>query len=216
MGRRLTELIAECSGRHGTVHVLWLIWERLVLSAQKAIVSGINGRYAIALFDLALDRDALERVLSDLTDIKAALEVSEDFRQFINSPIISRADQVRTVAALGAKIGTSELVQNFLGVLAGNGRLKYLPAVISDIERLSADYRGEITAYVTSAHPLSDEQITALGRELREIAGRDVLIEESVNKELLGGLSVRLGSRMIDGSLRRKLQNLRLAMKGVG
>ncbi len=186
------------------------------MSEQQVIVSGISGRYATALFDLARDEKKLDRVADDLKDLAAMLAKSEDMVRLVTSPLISRDQQGKAVLAIAKEAGLGTLASHFLGVLAQNRRLSSLGKVIADFFRLLAQHKGELTAKVTSAHALSETQIAALKKKLKAAMGRDVALTADVDKSLLGGLVVKVGSRMIDSSIRTKLENLQVAMKGVG
>jgi len=177
--------------------------------------SGLAGRYASALFDLAREQDALDAVAGDLASLKALHAESTDFRRLIESPVLSRDEQSRGVTAVAAKGGAHDLTRKFLGVLAEQRRLFALPAMIGSFTRMLAHHRGEIEAEVISAAPLTDEQKATVEKQLAEAAGQKVQISAVVDPELIGGLIVRVGSRMIDASLKSKLHQLELVMKGV-
>ena len=185
------------------------------VSSHKAIVSGISGRYAVALFELALEEKALEAIESDMVGVKAQLLESADLQRLVASPLYSRDDQLKGVAAVAEAAKMSALTVKFLGVLAANRRLDALAAIINAFEMLVAFHRGEVSAEVVSAHALSDSQLKALKKQLKAAVGRDVTIDASVDEALLGGLRVKVGSRMVDSSLKTKLDNLAIAMKGV-
>ena len=185
------------------------------MSSHKAIVSGISGRYAVALFELALENKALEAIESDLVGLKAQLQESADLQSLVTSPLYSRDDQVAGVTAVAEAAKMSGLTVKFLGVLAANRRLDTLLPTINAFEMLAAHHRGEISAEVVSAQALSDGQLKALKKQLKAAVGRDVTIDASVDETLLGGLRVKVGSRMVDSSLKTKLDNLAIAMKGV-
>jgi F-type H+-transporting ATPase subunit delta len=178
------------------------------------IQASLSGRYATALFELARDERALDAVSTDLDTVKAAIAESADLRALINSPLIGREDAGKAIAAVAAALGLSSITAKFLGVLAHNHRLIQLPAVIRGFKALAAAHRGETTAEVVSAHPLDAEQLGALKDKLRHRFGRDVAIEARVDKSILGGLIVKMGSQQIDGSIRTKLNSLAHAMKG--
>lgn len=185
------------------------------MTSQKAIVSGLQGRYALALFDLAVENNALQDVEADLANMRTLLADSADFNTLVSSPIITRDDQQKGVEAVAAGAGFSKLTGNFLGVLAANRRLVALEVIIQAFEVLVADHRGEVSANVVSASKLSAAQMTTLEKNLKSAIGRDVTIDQVVDESLLGGLKVKVGSRMIDSSLKTKLDNLAIAMKGV-
>ncbi|MFD2234387.1 F0F1 ATP synthase subunit delta [Phaeospirillum tilakii] len=176
----------------------------------------IADRYAGALFELAESQSSLDVVAGDLRALKAMLEASADLRRLVRSPVLSRADQGKAIAALTEAAGFSDLVGRFLGLLAQNRRLFLLgDAVQCYLGRLAAR-RGERTAEVTSAIALTDTQLEALETALSGAFGGPVAVEAAVDPSLLGGLVVKVGSQMVDSSLKTKLQHLKLAMKGVG
>ena len=179
-------------------------------------VSGIAARYATALYDLAEEAKALDTVAGDLRDVAAMIEASDDLRRLIRSPLFRREEQTRAIAALMEKAGVSDLTRRFVGVVAGNRRLFALPAMVDAFLRILAARRGEVAVEVTSARPLTEEQVQALVAALKRKVGDKIGIALKVDPALIGGLVVRVGSRMIDSSLRTKLQRLQLAMKGVG
>jgi F-type H+-transporting ATPase subunit delta len=181
---------------------------------SSGIQASLAGRYALALFELARDEKKLETVGASLAAVRRALAESEDFRTLTTSPLIGRDAAVKAVAAAADAIGLDPLTKNFLGVLAQNRRLGRLGEVIRAFNLLAARHRGEITAEVTSARPLDDDQVEAIRRNLRSRMGRDIAVETNVEPEILGGLVVKIGSQMIDGSIRTKLNNLAHAMKG--
>ena len=178
------------------------------------IQASLAGRYATALFGLARDEQQIDAVTRSLDTLEAAIAESTDFKALVSSPLIGRAEAGRAIRALVPALGLDPISAKFLGVLADNGRLGELGAVIKAVRKLAADNRGETTAEVTSAHPLNDQQVARLKSNLKARLGRDVAVEAKVDPELLGGLVVRLGSQMIDASIRTKLNTLALAMKG--
>lgn len=190
--------------------------EAAVLATSSSIVAQIAGRYAAALFDLAKEQGGLDVVAGDLDRLSAMITESADLRRLMRSPLIRRDEQGRALGALAAAVGLGPVVSNLLQLLARNGRLFTLSAVIAAFRTRLAAERGEQTAQVTSAEPLSDGQLAKLKSELSRLLGADVNIDSSVDGSLLGGLVVRLGSRQIDGSLKTKLDRLAVAMKGNG
>ena len=178
------------------------------------IQASLAGRYATALFELARDEKQLETVGTSLATLRQALRDSEDFRALISSPLVSRDEAARAVAAAAEAMRLDPMTSNFLGVLARNRRLSQLEGVIRAFNMLAARHRGETTAEITSAHPLTDDQVAALKANLRTRIGRDVSVDLNVDPAILGGLVVKVGSQMIDGSIRTKLDTLALAMKG--
>ncbi|MDB5691433.1 MAG: synthase subunit delta [Alphaproteobacteria bacterium] len=178
------------------------------------IQASLAGRYATALFGLARDEGQLEAVGTGLAALKDGLRDSAELRALTTSPLVGREDALKAVKAVAAAMSLDPITSNFLGVLAQNRRLAQLGNVIRFVNLLAAAHRGEITAEVTSAHPLDEGQIAALKTNLKTRVGRDVTIDPSVDPAILGGLVVKIGSQMIDGSIRTKLNNLALAMKG--
>jgi F-type H+-transporting ATPase subunit delta len=178
------------------------------------IQASLSGRYATALFELARDSKALPKVEASLATVRQALDESADFKALTSSPLIGRGDAAKAVAATAAALKLDQTTSNFLGVLAQNRRLAQLPAIIGAFRRLAAAHRGETTAEVTSAHPLDAAQVDALKAQLRTRLGRDVNVDLSVDPSLLGGLVVKIGSQMIDSSIKTRLNSLAHAMKG--
>lgn len=186
------------------------------LASETTGVSGLAERYAAALFELADERRQLDAVAEDLRQLRRMLGESADLNRLLRSPILAREEQRKAVAALAERAGMSPLVRDFLGVVAGNRRLFAVPAMIEAYLKKLADRRGEVTAEVTTAQPLSEQQLTSLGEQLRRSVGRRVAVEVRVDPRLIAGLVVKVGSRMIDASLSSKLRRLQLAMKGIG
>jgi len=177
-------------------------------------VSGVTGRYAQALFDLAGEENGIERVGAELASLKQALLDSPELSRMVRSPTFKVADQTAALDAIAAKAKIAGTTLNFLRLIAKNRRLSQLSGMISAFETLAAAAKGEMTADVVSAEKLSAQQIKDLKAALKETTGRDVALNASVDKSLLGGLVVRMGSRMMDNSLKTKLANLKIAMKG--
>ena len=184
------------------------------METSGGIQASLSGRYATALFELARDSKTIDAVEASLANVRAALEQSDEFARLVASPLVSRQDAARAVAATATALGVDGTTRNFLGVLAENRRLSQLPAIIRAFRALAANHRGETTAEVTSAHPLSAAQVDALKQQLRTRIGRDVSVDLSVDPALLGGLVVKIGSQMIDSSIKTRLNTLAHAMKG--
>lgn len=178
------------------------------------IQASLSGRYATALFELARDSKALPKVEASLATVGQALDESADFKALTSSPLIGRGDAAKAVAATAKALKLDQTTSNFLGVLAQNRRLAQLPAIIRAFRQLAAAHRGETTAEVASAHPLDAAQVDALKAQLRTRLGRDVNIDLSVDPSLLGGLVVKIGSQMIDSSIKTRLNSLAHVMKG--
>lgn len=184
------------------------------METSGGIRASLAGRYASALFELARDERQIEAVGRSLETLAQAVVDSREFSQLISSPLIDRDEAADAFAAIGDTLGLDPLTRNFLGVLATNGRKGQLIPVIRAFRRLAAEHRGETTAEVVTAHPLKDDQLSALRQQLRSRAGSDVSIETSVDADILGGIVIKMGSQMIDASIRTKLNRLAEAMKG--
>jgi F-type H+-transporting ATPase subunit delta len=180
------------------------------------MMATMAGRYAAALFELAKDQRQLDQVERDLTGLAQMLDASGDLRRLVLSPVITTDDQAKAFNAILAKAGVAGLVGNFVNLIVRNRRLFALRDMIQAFRALLARERGEVNADVTSAHPLTSEQMQALADSLRISIGKNVRIETRVDPNLLGGLVVKVGSRMIDSSLRTKLNNLKVVMRGIG
>lgn len=184
------------------------------MEISGGITASLQGRYAVALYELASDNKAVTAVESDLETLGEALAASADLAALIRSPQIGRDAAAKAMDSVAALLELSPLTHKFIGVLAGNRRLSALPGIIRAFAAIAAAQRGEVTAEVTSAHPLDDKQLKALGERLKAREGRDVKVKASVDPEILGGLVVRIGSRQIDSSIRTRLNSLAQAMKG--
>ena len=178
------------------------------------ITASLQGRYASALFDLASEQGKISAVEGDLAKLGEAVAVSPELAALIRNPRVTREGAAAAMSNLAKALKLSQLTQNFLGVLAGNRRLAALPDVVRAFAAIAAAQRGEVSAEVTSAHPLSDAQIKALSAKLKEREGKDVKLTATVDPAILGGLVVRVGSRQIDSSIRTRLNTLANAMKG--
>lgn len=186
------------------------------LSATSATASGLASRYATALFELAVESKELDAVAADLEQVGTLLRESPDFARMVNSPTVSRADQEKGVAAIAVRAGIGKLVQNFLGVLAKQRRLQALPQMTAAFTAMLAARRGEVAAELVSAAPLSDQDLAGIKAGIERYAGKKVRLSSSVDESLIGGLVVTVGSKMIDASLKTKLHQLELSMKGIG
>ena len=186
------------------------------MAARGTGAGGLAARYAAALFELADTHKAIDRVAGDLSELRTMIGGSEALRALIRSPIRSRDEQGRAMAALLQQAGTSDLVRKFVGLVARNRRLFVLPQMIDEFLAELARRRGEMRAEVTAAKALSDQQQASLAEAIRRSVGGKVTVDVRVDPALIGGLVVKVGSRMVDSSLKTKLQRLQLAMKGVG
>jgi len=183
---------------------------------EPTTVSGVADRYASALFELAREEGALDAVAADLNRFHSMLAESEDLQRLVRSPVFSSEEQTRAISAVLEKAGIGGLAANLIKVAAANRRLFVVPEMTVGFRRKLAKERGEISASVTSAEPLSADQINTVKLALKEAIGKDVLLDESVDPTLIGGLIVQVGSRMIDTSLRTKLDAMKYAMKEAG
>ena len=184
------------------------------MPSSSSAISGVAGRYASALFEYAEEQKKLDDVAADTATIRELLSESADLRRLVASPVIGREDQGKAIAAVLEKAGVSGITQNFVGVVAQNRRLFALDDMCTAFRDILAGRRGEITAEVTTASPLSETQRDALEQELRTAMGSKVALEAQVDETLLGGMVVKVGSRMVDSSLKTKLQRLELSLKG--
>ncbi|WP_136636721.1 F0F1 ATP synthase subunit delta [Pseudooceanicola onchidii] len=186
------------------------------MSEPASISSGIAQRYATAIFEIARDNNDLDKLETGVADLGAALADSEDLRELIASPVYSRDAQGKAVAAIADKMGLPVVLKNTLGLMAEKRRLFVLPQLISQLEALIAEHKGEVTAEVVSAKALTKTQETKLSKVLSAQVGKDVKLNSSVDESLIGGLIVKVGSKMIDTSVKSKLSSLQNVMKEVG
>ena len=186
------------------------------MASDTTGVTGLAGRYATALFELADEQNALDQVADDLRALSELIDENDDLNRMVRSPVISRSEQGAAMDAILAQAGASDLTRKFIGLTSANRRLFALMDIIKGYLLILAGRRGELTADVTSAQPLNDKQTQDLLDVLKRAVGGNVSLNTTVDPDLLGGLVVKIGSRMVDSSLSTKLQQLRLAMRGVG
>lgn len=186
------------------------------MAAEDPSVSGVSGRYATALFELARDEKSVDAVKADLDKFAALLNESADLARLVRSPVFTADDQRKALGAVLAKAGISGVTANFLNVLTANRRLFAVSDVIRAFNALVAKFKGEASADVTVAEPLSDKNLDALKAALKSVTGKDVALNVKVDPSIIGGLVVKLGSRMVDSSLRTKLNSIKHAMKEAG
>lgn len=184
--------------------------------ATKAGESGLAGRYAKALFALADESKALDAVADDLRRVQGMLGASDDMARLVRSPALGRAEQWNAMSALLDRLDVDALTKRFIGVVTKNRRLFALSAIINGYLEELAKRRGEVTADVVTAHALDSSQTKALEAALKKAMGGKVEIAHRIDPAILGGLVVKVGSRMVDSSLRTQLQKLKFAMKGAG
>ena len=185
------------------------------VATDEPIIASMAGRYATALFDLAGEQGHRAEVEQNLLKFQQLLDMSEDLRRLVRSPVFSAEEQGRALAVILDRAGIEGLAANFMRLVAKNRRLFAAPDMIKAYRALSARARGEVQAEVVSALPLNEAQMIALKETLRASERKDVQITSRVDSSLMGGLVVKIGSRMFDSSLRTKLESLKIAMKGI-
>ena len=186
------------------------------MTVTDQTVSGVPGRYATALFELAQDTKSVDKVGADLATFQKLLDESPDLKRLVRSPVFSAKDQISALVAVAKGAGIDGTALNFLKLVAQNRRLFAVEGMIKAYRALVAAQKGEVQAEVVSAQPLSDKHVAELKAALKAKIGQDVQLQTRTDPAILGGLIVKVGSRMIDTSLRTKLQNLKIAMKGTG
>jgi F-type H+-transporting ATPase subunit delta len=186
------------------------------VAAEDPSVSGVSGRYATALFELARDEKSIDAVKADLDRFDALLGESADLKRLVRSPVFSADTQLKALIAVLDRAGITGIAANFLKVLTRNRRLFAITDVIRAFRALVANFKGEASADVTVAERLSDRNLDALKTALKSVTGKDVALNVKVDPSIIGGLVVKLGSRMVDSSLRTKLNSIKYAMKEAG
>jgi F-type H+-transporting ATPase subunit delta len=183
------------------------------VAGEDGIVSGMAGRYATALFELALEGKAVDQVQADLAAFNALISESPDLARLVRSPVFSAEEQEKALSAVLNKAGIKGIAANFLRVVASNRRLFAVRDMIRGFNKLVAAHKGEVSAEVTVAQPLNDARMNEIRDALKQVTGKDVQVDVTVDPSIIGGLKVKLGSRMIDASLRTKLNSIKFAMK---
>lgn len=186
------------------------------MASDHFTATGMPGRYALALFQIAEDAGQIDQVQNNLNNFKIMLKDSPDLARLVRSPVFSADEQTKALLAILKKSGGLDIVRNFFALVVKNRRLFALSDMIDCYNALVAQHRGEVNAYVTSATELSDQQLSDLKTSLRFFAKSEIKVYTDVDPNLLGGLIVKIGSRMIDTSLRTKLNGLKIAMREVG
>ena len=186
------------------------------MAAEDPSVSGVSGRYATALFELARDEKSVDAVKADLDRFEAMLADSADLKRLVRSPVFSAGAQSKALTAVLEKAGITGTSANFLKVLTANRRLFIVADVVRGFRALVAKFKGEATADVTVAEALNEKNLDALKTALKSVTGKDVALNVKVDPSIIGGLVVKLGSRMVDSSLRTKLNSIKHAMKEAG
>jgi F-type H+-transporting ATPase subunit delta len=186
------------------------------IASENITLSGLAGRYAVALFELAVEEKTLDQVAINLNSLSELLNSCSELKMLTTSPVISRTNQATAMTAVIKAAGFTKTVENFIGVVTANRRLDQLGNIINEFNRYLSHHRGEVNASVVTAFKLDKKQLDALSKKLKSMVGSDVNVETEVDEDLLGGMVVRIGSRMIDSSLKTKLANLEATMKEVG
>lgn len=184
------------------------------MATNEPILASVAGRYASALYELAAEKNAVGEIEKDLTNFETLMNDSTDLQQLLSSPVLSTDQQDKALSAILAKMGANEVTTNFFKLITKNRRLSVAGDVVRAFKGLAAKARGEVTAEVTSATALNDEQTAALKAVLKESVGKDVQLFAKVDPSLLGGLIVKIGSRMVDSSLRTKLATMKTSLAG--
>ena len=184
------------------------------MAGTDPIISGMAGRYANALFELALDNKAVDAIKADLDRFDALVGENPDLSRLVRSPVFDADEQLRALAAVLDKAGIAGLAANFLRVVTTNRRLFAVRDMIRAYRALVARHKGEVTAQITVAEPLSDKNRDALKDALKSVTGgKDIDFDVKIDPAIIGGLIVKVGSRMVDSSLRTKLNAIKIAMK---
>jgi len=186
------------------------------VAGEEPIVSGMAGRYAAALFELAQESNAIDGVTGDLARFEGLIAESTDLQRLVRSPVFSSDDQTKAITAILDRAQIGGIAGNFVKLVARNRRLFAVRDIIAGYRKLVAKARGETVADVTAAQPLDDTNLNVLKEALKAATGKDVAVNVKVDPSLIGGLIVKIGSRMIDASLKTKLQSIKIAMKEVG
>jgi F-type H+-transporting ATPase subunit delta len=185
------------------------------VKSEGTIVTGMAGRYATALFELARDEKSIDAVKADLDRFEALLTESTDLTRLVRSPVFSAEQQAKALTAVLGLAGIGGLTAKFLQVVAQNRRLFAVRAILKDFRTLVARHKGEVTADVTLAEQPDERQLAAIKEALRAVTGKDVQVDIKVDPSIIGGLIVKVGSRMVDSSLRTKLKSIKHVMKEV-
>jgi F-type H+-transporting ATPase subunit delta len=186
------------------------------MAGQKPIVSGVAGRYATALFELALEQKSVDAVKADLDRFAAMVDENPELARLVRSPVFTADEQARALTAVLSNTGIGGLAAKFLMLVASNRRLFTIRQILKAFRLLVAQYKGEVTAEVTVAEKLDDRHLGALKGALKNVTGKDVDLDVNIDSAIIGGLIVKLGSRMVDTSLKTKLNAIKHAMKETG
>ncbi len=186
------------------------------MSEPASISTGIAARYATAMFELASEGKALDALEDDVAALEGAMESSEDLRDLIHSPIYGRDETAAAIGGVADAMGLNAITGNTLRLMASKRRLFVMPALLTALREMIAEHKGEVSAEVTSAKALTKTQMDKLAKSLKAQVGKDVNLKATVDEDIIGGLVVKVGSKMIDTSIRSKLNALQNSMKEVG
>lgn len=186
------------------------------MSEPASISSGIAQRYASAVFDLCVEGNSLADLEKDIATLNDAMSVSDDLRTLITNPSYSRDEQQSAITAITKKAGASAVMTNTLALMAQNRRLFALPALLDNLAAQLREHKGIVPVEVTSAKALTQKQSDALVKSIKDQIGKEIEIQATVDEAIIGGLIVKVGSKMVDTSIRSRLNSLQNAMKEVG
>ena len=184
------------------------------MASQLASGNLVSDRYAAALYDLAAEKKLVDPVLEDLSNLKNMLKDNKELSLVIKSPLITSIDKLNIFESLLKKINANELTSTFLKVIEKNKRFSNLASIITQFMNINSQKRGDVLADITSADELNDEQKNNITNQLKSILGDKLSLSFDVDKNIIGGLIVKVGSKMIDTSLANKINKLKIAMKG--
>ena len=185
----------------------------LLLTESVSVTSGIASRYAAALFELALDEGDIESLPNDISGVRSLLNADGGFRQLITSPVYTRSEMASAITAISKRIGLGQFMHNCVALMALKRRLFALPAMVDHLESLLDAHRRTMTAEIVAARELTAEELANLQDVLRDVSGKNVRFEVRVDTSLIGGIAARLGSRLVDSTVKTKLKNLKNALK---
>ena len=211
--RVLAEKLKNATQEYWPEHRTEYAQRAQILAAEEPILAGVAGRYATALFDLAREANAIEAVKSELDRFDALAAESPDLMRLVRSPVYSADEQLQALSAVLERAGIGGLAANFLKLVVANRRLFAVRDMIKAFRDLVAKHKGEVTAEVTVAEQLKSKHVDTLRAALKSVTGKDVDLDIKVDPAIIGGLVVKLGSRMVDSSLRTKLNAIKHAMK---
>lgn len=185
------------------------------MTESVSVSSGIASRYATALFELSLEENDINSISSDIAALREVDDAGDEFNALITSPIYSRDEMSAAISAIAMRVGLSQLMCNTLALMAAKRRLFVLPIMLDQLEAMVDDHRGVVTAEIVVAKELSEEELASLKDTLRGSSGKDVRFAVKIDESLIGGISARLGSRLVDASIKTKLANLKNALREV-